>query len=88
MDTGFCTYNDNTWEVSSDERKWINKILKLAEDHPDEVKITQRPESNYGMIVAHVPATWFKIMPPRKLNLTEEQRSQMAERLKAGREKL
>lgn len=69
------------------ERKWINKILKLKESHPNEVKIKNYPESNGGYIVAEVPKTWFKFGPPAKRELTEEQRTAMAERLSAARKK-
>ena len=69
------------------ERKWINKIIKLKESHPDEVNIKNYPENNGGYIVAEVPKTWFKFGPPRQVNLTEEQRTAMAERLQSARNK-
>lgn len=30
------------------EKKWINRINKLKEEHPDDVDITDYPESNHG----------------------------------------
>ena len=69
----------------SSETKWINKILKLAEEYPDQVEIQVLPEDNQGMILAHVPKNWFKLNPTRKRNMTEEQRQAIAERLAAGR---
>jgi len=66
----------------SSETKWINKILKLRESHPDEVKIEYMPEDNGGMILAHVPKSWLKISPPRQVNYTEEQRAAAAERMR------
>lgn len=71
----------------SSETKWINKILKLQESHPDEVKIAYAPEDNDGMIVAHVPKSWFKLSPPRKREMTDEQRAAAAERLASARSK-
>lgn len=71
----------------SSEQKWINKILKLRESHPDDVKIVYLPEDNNGMLLAHVPKDWFKISPPRKKEMTDEQRAAVAERLAAGRKK-
>jgi hypothetical protein len=71
----------------SSEIKWINKILKLAEQYPDEVEIQVLPENNQGMILAHIPKRWFKIAPPRKSNMTEEQREAMAKRLADARDK-
>ena len=66
----------------SSEQKWINKILKLRESHPDEVKIVYLPEDNNGMLLAHVPKSWFKVSPPRQVNYTEEQRAAAAERMR------
>lgn len=67
---------------SSSERKWINKILKYAESHPDSVHIKCYPEDNFGELVADIPKNWLKISPPRTVNYTEEQRAAMAERMK------
>ena len=71
----------------SSELKWINKILKLAEEYPDQVEIQVMPENNQGMILAHIPKRWFKIAPPRKSNMTDEQREAMAKRLADARDK-
>lgn len=66
----------------SGERKLINKILKLAEERPDEVKIICMPEYNDGHILAHIPKSWLKISPPAKRTLSEEQRAAAAERMR------
>lgn len=71
----------------SEESKWINKIKKLHDEYPDEVKITVDPEKNHGVLLADVPKTWIKVSPPRKVNYTDEQKAAMAERLAAAREK-
>ena len=71
----------------SSEKKWINKITKLHEQRPDEVKIIYTAENNHGMIYAQLPVTWLKISPPRQVNYTDEQRAAMAERLAAARNK-
>ena len=63
------------------ERKWINKIIKLKESHPDDINIKNYPEGNGGYIVAEVPKTWFKFGPPRQVNYTDEQRAILAERM-------
>lgn len=70
----------------SSERKWINKIHKLKEAHPEDVEILREPEDNCGVILAHVPKSWMKVSPPKKVDLTEEQRLASAERLKKARE--
>lgn len=69
----------------SAERKWVNKILKLKESYPDEVDIREYPESNDGIIVAHIPKKWLKISPPRQVNMTDEQKAALAERMAAAR---
>lgn len=66
----------------SSERKWINKIIKLHQQHPDAVEILCVPEDNDGVILAHIPKNWMKISPPKKINLTEEQRAERAERMR------
>ena len=66
----------------SSERKWINKIIKLQHEHPDEVDIICDPEENEGVILAHIPKSWLKISPPKKLNLTEEQKAERADRMR------
>jgi hypothetical protein len=87
-DTCFSyTNEDDCAYFSSSETKWINKILKLKEEHPDKVKIVYRPEDNHGTVYAHIPKSWIKISPPRQVNYTDEQRAAMAERLAAAREK-
>jgi len=71
----------------SSETKWINKILKLKQEHPDKVDIRYLPEDNDGMIVAHIPKNWIKVSPPRKREMTEEQKVALAERLAFARSK-
>ena len=71
----------------SAERKWINKILRLAEDRPGEVTIIAYPDDNDGAILAHIPKSWMKVSPPAKRTMTDEQRTAAAERLRLAREK-
>ena len=78
---------DKTAIFCSSERKWINKILKLHEQRPNEVNIVYYPEDNYGMIYAEIPKNYIKVSPPRQVNYTDEQKAAMAERLAAAREK-
>lgn len=81
------TAERETGVVSTNERKWINKLTKLAEAHPNEVHIMKLPEENYGALLIAVPKTWFKISPPRQRTLSEEQRAVLSERLKDARQK-
>ena len=79
-ETGFDHLSENTYgTISSSERKWINKIHKLKEKYPDEVEIRH---INYdGSIVARIPHSWFKITPPRKTNISEEEKIKRSERM-------
>ena len=83
METG-CVYltEDRILHFSSDEPKWKNRIEALAKEYPDECVIKVRPENNDGCINADLPAAWLKIKPPRKVNMTEEQRMAAAERMR------
>ena len=70
-----ANYTDrNDLFFSSDERRWITRIHKLAEAHPEEVKIIRQPENNDGCIYARMPNSYLHIQRKRKLELTEEQR--------------
>lgn len=86
-ETGFeYLIEDSHATVWSSERKWINKIIKLQQEHPNDVEIKYLPENNDGTILAHVPKNWLKISPPRQVNMTEERKAQLAEHLKIARQ--
>lgn len=59
--------------------KYATRVSKLAEQYPDEVHICHKNKD--GSIVAHIPVSYVHISRPRRLNLTEEQRRAMRERL-------
>ena len=63
-------------------RRFINRIKKYKEKYPDDVDLI---ENSDGSIFGHLPITWIKISPPRKVNLTDEQRRERAERLRNAR---
>ena len=74
-----------TMTVSFCSQKWINKIKKYAESHPDQVKIIANNED--GSICAHIPTKWLKISPPRQgREMTEEEKDAARERLRLYRE--
>ena len=52
------------------------RVLKLAEQHPEDVKILVTNKD--GSIFAHVPVKYVKLRAPREL--TEEQRAELVER--------
>ena len=71
--------------VSTGERTLINRLNKLAEKHPDEVKCIA--VNREGMFYK-IPWKWISIRPPKKVTLTEEQRRILSARAKSnfGRE--
>lgn len=69
--------------ISTDDRKWVNKIYKLAEERPDEVEIKHVFKD--GFVTAHVPKSWIKVRPPVKRQLTEEQKKAYGERMRKAR---
>ena len=73
---------------SSDERKWCNRILKLAEERPGDVAIIRRPGENDGCVYAKIPVDWVKIQPKKAHNMTDEQKLALVERLRKSREKV
>lgn len=80
METCFNYCDSKVAYFSSDERKWINKIHKLKEQHPDEVDIICEAEHNDGCIYCRLPSKWLKVTPPRMY--TEEQIAKMTARLR------
>jgi hypothetical protein len=52
------------------EQKWIDRIADWKEKYPGEVDI--RCANEDGSIVVHLPLTWFKVKPPKKMS--EEQK--------------
>jgi len=82
-----CEYlDDKVMWVSSDQQKIINRVRKLAELYPDKVTIKRQPEQNDGCIYATMPAEWLKLNPPRKIELTDERKAELSERLRTARE--
>lgn len=68
--------------VSTDEPKWHRRIRAYKEQYPDEVRIKTEPEGNDGNMVATVPVKWVRIKPPKRVNLTDEEKAVRAERLR------
>lgn len=68
----------------SSEIKWIRKIRSLQSSNPDAITIVNDSEDS---IIAHIPKSWLKISPPKKMSLTDEQRKAAKERLAEARKK-
>lgn len=65
--------------MSSDERRWINHMRKLAELRPAECIIIKQPEDNDGFIYSKFPVEWTRVAPPRQVSMTDEQRAKRRE---------
>ena len=70
---------------SSNEQKWINKILRLKNQYPDLVTILKMPEENDGTIYAKMPVSFLRIQGPAKVS--EATKKANAERLALAWEK-
>lgn len=69
---------DDYWGISTGEKKWINKLEKLAKDCPEDVQIIHRNDD--GSIYAHVGLKFVKISQPRRVS--QEQKDAFVERMK------
>lgn len=67
-----------TATVCFSQGRYVTRIRKLAESHPDECKILYT--NSDGSIVAHIPTKWVKVSPPRKVS--DEQKEAAGERLR------
>lgn len=65
--------------VTFSQGRYVSKIKRLAAKYPDECQIVA--ENKDGSICAHVPVKWVSVNPPRKVEMTEEQRRAFVERM-------
>lgn len=69
--------------VDTGERKFMNKLLTMSKEYPNDVIIQIQDKDH---ILAHVPFDWFRfVKPPTKRNMTEEQKKAAGERMKNAR---
>lgn len=66
------------------EAKWMRKIKALQQDYPNDIKIINEDDET---LLVHLPKSWMRIAPPRKMTLTDEQRAAAAERMANARKK-
>lgn len=88
METCFNYCDADRAYFSSDERRWVNRIHKLAEDRPEEVRIIKEPEDNDGCIYCELPVRYLHIFSPKRSEMTEEQKQVGTERLRRYRENI
>ena len=74
--------------VTFSQPRYITRIKKLAEKHPDECEIVaiDRVPGEGETICAHIPTAWIRIQPG--IELTEEEREAIGKRLMCGRQKV
>ena len=53
---------------SSNEQRWITRILKLKDQYPELVTILKMPEDNDGVIYAKMPVTFLRLQGPAKFS--------------------
>ena len=81
---------EKTATISFTQGKYANKIKRLAEEYPDDVRIVHEAKKvivtedggeteAIQSIVAHIPVRWVRIAPPRKMS--DEQREAARQRL-------
>ena len=73
-------HGDDHVGVYTSETKFINYINKMKEKYPDEVKINVvNPD---GSLCADMPYEWIRMpSPPKRMNLTDEQKEERRLRL-------
>lgn len=52
--------------LSLSQRRTISRVKQLAEQYPEECQIVA--ENKDGSVCAHVPVSWVKISPPKKVS--------------------
>lgn len=69
-----------TATVQFSQGRFKTRIKKLAERYPECEILAENPD---GVLLAHIPVEWVKIIPPRQLS--DEQKKEIAERLSRTR---
>ena len=78
--------NEKRATVTFSQERFKIKIRKLAEMYPDEVEIIA-DKDNDEYLYAHIPVKYIRIQRPRQVELTDEEREILVERLKQIRDK-
>ena len=66
--------------VSSGDKKVKNRLHALHEKYPDYV--VPMALNKDGSVWYHVPWSWIRIQPPNTINMTEEERLRLSERMR------
>lgn len=76
--------NQHSITVSFCMQKWVNKVKKLKEQHPDDIKIIA--ENDDGSICAKLPIKYLKLSAQKQVS--DKQRQAASERFKKLRENI
>ena len=66
-----------TATVTFPKGRFTTKVMKLAEQYPDEVQICDVNKD--GSIVAHIPVSYILVRHPKVMNLSDERRQALSE---------
>ena len=66
--------------VTAAERWSIAMIKRLKAKYPDQVEICC--ENQDGSVVAHIPFEWMRIVPKKQVNMSEERKAELSERMR------
>lgn len=72
--------------MSTDERRWITHLKKLAKDRPEEMIIIKYPEENNGVLYCKFPQKWARVSPPRQVVISDEKRADLLQNIELARE--
>lgn len=72
--------------ITVSEVRLKNKLLALSKSNPEDVELVS-DNNGSGPMLFHVSRRCLKIGIPKKRDLTEEQRTELAERLRNARHK-
>ena len=85
-DLSFCETDidhingEDICSITTSDRKVKNLLAKLQSQHPDEV--VPMAFNQDGSVWYHLPWDYIKIVPPRKLNISEERRKELSDRMR------
>lgn len=63
--------------VTVTQERYRNKLRKLYAERPEQFQLFR--EDDNGYVFAKIPATWIKVGPPRKVDMTEEKLQKLAD---------
>ncbi len=84
----YCS-GDEFVTVYTNDKTYVQKLKAMYKTNRDNILdwVEYKVEGEPDTIKARVPKKWFKfISPPRKVNLSEEEKAKRAERMAKARE--